>query len=173
MCVEVMEHIPEQHESTVLDNIVRPATEGIILSWATPGQDGWGHVNQKPPEYPVYVMKKRGLSLDWDATTKLRQSAFFSWLKRNIAVYRFASSWNDSFPARVTRFWFLHSGTLVQQGRRAESGAGVLGEIPTLGGHGPWRSRYVRTGYEKLGFSKEVFFKMFYYVFSFFFVLGH
>jgi len=90
MCVEVVEHIPEQHEPTVLDNIVRPALEGVVLSWGTPGQGGFAHINEKPANYSEDAMRKRGLHLDRVATTKLRSAAVWYWLKNNMAVYRFA-----------------------------------------------------------------------------------
>jgi tryptophanyl-tRNA synthetase len=38
--LEVAEHIPEKYEAVYLDNIFRHAKEGIILSWAVPGQIG-------------------------------------------------------------------------------------------------------------------------------------
>ena len=37
MSLEVAEHIPKEYESIYLDNIVRHAKEGVILSWAKPG----------------------------------------------------------------------------------------------------------------------------------------
>jgi hypothetical protein len=38
-------------KSVYLDNVFRHAREGIILSWAVPGQDGLSHVNNKPLDY--------------------------------------------------------------------------------------------------------------------------
>jgi tryptophanyl-tRNA synthetase len=38
--LEVALHIPEKYEAVYLDNILRHAKEGIILSWAVPGQGG-------------------------------------------------------------------------------------------------------------------------------------
>ena len=35
--LEVAEHIPREYENIYLDNIVRHAKEGVILSWARPG----------------------------------------------------------------------------------------------------------------------------------------
>jgi hypothetical protein len=43
--LEVAEHIPSQFESVYLDNVFRHAREGIILSWAVPGQNGLSHVD--------------------------------------------------------------------------------------------------------------------------------
>jgi hypothetical protein len=42
--LEVAEHIPEKYEAVYLDNIFRHAKEGIILSWAVPGQIGLSHI---------------------------------------------------------------------------------------------------------------------------------
>ena len=46
--LEVALHIPEKYEAVYLDNILRHAKEGIILSWAVPGQRGLSHINNKP-----------------------------------------------------------------------------------------------------------------------------
>jgi len=45
--LEVLEHIPAAHEHTALDNVARVAREGVVLSWATPGQEGFHHVNRQ------------------------------------------------------------------------------------------------------------------------------
>jgi len=37
--LEVAEHIPAESEAIYLDNIVRHAREGVVLSWAVPGND--------------------------------------------------------------------------------------------------------------------------------------
>ncbi|KAK7004452.1 hypothetical protein BgiMline_005973, partial [Biomphalaria glabrata] len=36
LSIEVAEHIPAKFEEIYLDNLVRHAREGIILSWAVP-----------------------------------------------------------------------------------------------------------------------------------------
>jgi hypothetical protein len=36
------------------------AKEGIILSWAVPGQGGLSHINNKPIEYVTKVMRDNG-----------------------------------------------------------------------------------------------------------------
>ena len=38
LSLEVLEHIPSDFETTVLDNIDRAAGHGVVLSWAVPGQ---------------------------------------------------------------------------------------------------------------------------------------
>ena len=67
-------------------NVLR--RHGAVLSWAPPGQRGLGHVNNRPPEYVLRVMKQRGFQLDFRTSKKLRSVAFYSWLKRNLLVFR-------------------------------------------------------------------------------------
>jgi cyclopropane fatty-acyl-phospholipid synthase-like methyltransferase len=85
--LEVAEHIPEKYEVVYLDNIFRHAKEGIILSWAVPGQGGLSHINKKPIEYVTKVMRDNGFKRDAEKTMKLQTSASLPWIKRNINVY--------------------------------------------------------------------------------------
>jgi len=71
--LEVAEHIPEKYEAVYLDNILRHATKGIILSWAVPGQGGLSHINNKPIEYVTKVMRDNGFKRDAENTTKLQK----------------------------------------------------------------------------------------------------
>jgi hypothetical protein len=86
--VEVGEHIPAKFEDVYLDNLVRHAKEGIILSWAVPGQGGLSHVNNKPLEDVVAQLKKRGFDINKEAGQPLREAAEFKWLKGNVHIYR-------------------------------------------------------------------------------------
>ncbi|XP_059177312.1 uncharacterized protein LOC131956750 isoform X2 [Physella acuta] len=85
--VEVGEHIPAKFEDIYLDNLARHAREGIVLSWAVPGQGGLSHVNNKPLEAVVQQLKVRGFEINLDAGAPLRDSAGSSWLKKNVHVY--------------------------------------------------------------------------------------
>jgi len=85
--LEVAEHIPEKYEAVYLDNIFRHAKEGIIVSWAVPGQRGLSHINNKPIEYVTKVMRNNGFVRDAGKTMKLQASASLSWIKSNINVY--------------------------------------------------------------------------------------
>jgi len=46
MCMEVAEHIPSEHEAAVVRNLHAHNCRGIILSWASLGQNGHNHVKQ-------------------------------------------------------------------------------------------------------------------------------
>ncbi len=59
--LEVAEHIPAQFEAVYMDNIARHAREGVVLSWARPGQGGYSHVNNRPFEYVVKLFDDMGL----------------------------------------------------------------------------------------------------------------
>ena len=85
--LEVAEHIPEKYEAVYLDNIFRHAKEGIILSWAVPGQGGLSHINNKPIEYVSKVMRENGFQRHAGKSLKLQASASLSWIKSNINVY--------------------------------------------------------------------------------------
>jgi len=37
LSTEVLEHIPAEYKSVVLDNIDQAAGRGVVLSWAVPG----------------------------------------------------------------------------------------------------------------------------------------
>jgi len=87
LSMEVLEHISVQHETTVLDNIDRAAGYGAVLSWASPGQGGFKHVNNRPAEYLNKVMTTRGFRLDLPASKKLRAVAELPWLKRNLMIF--------------------------------------------------------------------------------------
>ncbi|CAG5124240.1 unnamed protein product [Candidula unifasciata] len=95
--VEVGEHIPAKFEDIYLDNMVRHAKEGIVLSWAVPGQGGLSHVNNKAPEAVMAQMEKRGFIIDQEGGNQLRQASRFSWFKSNVNVYRRQNP--DSFSA--------------------------------------------------------------------------
>ena len=85
--LEVAEHIPRKYESTFLSNLVRHAKTGIILSWGTPSQGGYGHVNGRDIDYVLDTMKKLGFERNIKDSELLQSHCKFSWLKKNINVY--------------------------------------------------------------------------------------
>jgi len=85
--MEVLEHIPAEFETIILDNIVRAARHGVVLSWAVPHQNGFRHINNRPPTYVNQIMFNRGFKMDVHASRVLREKASASWLKNNVNVY--------------------------------------------------------------------------------------
>ena len=58
--VEVAEHIPAEFETIYVENLVRHAKEGIILSWSRIGQGGLSHVNNRDPDYVKMKLETYG-----------------------------------------------------------------------------------------------------------------
>jgi 2-polyprenyl-3-methyl-5-hydroxy-6-metoxy-1,4-benzoquinol methylase len=87
LSLEVGEHIPEEFEGIFLNNLVCHAKNGIILSWAIPGQPGDGHVNCKTNRYIITQMKKRGWKYDERAARNLREKSTLGWFKNTIMVF--------------------------------------------------------------------------------------
>ena len=86
--LEVAEHIPQQYEDTFIDNIVRHAREGVVLSWAVPGQGGYSHVNNRSFQYVKGLLEVLGFKHDPEESEKLKRMATLPWLKTNTNVYR-------------------------------------------------------------------------------------
>ena len=94
LCLEVGEHIPKEFEQTFLYNITSHAKKAIILSWALPGQDGFGHVNCQTNDYIVDEIEKRGFRYNFNNTTFLRARTYRSWFKRTTLVFDYDNSNN-------------------------------------------------------------------------------
>ncbi|XP_066944866.1 uncharacterized protein [Macrobrachium rosenbergii] len=90
LSLEVGEHIPQEKEQAFIDNLVKYACKGIVLSWAVVGQGGYNHVNTRNNDYVQQQMEKRGLKLDQEDTQKLRTVVAVSWFKNTLMVYRFS-----------------------------------------------------------------------------------
>ncbi|KAL3867108.1 hypothetical protein ACJMK2_044338 [Sinanodonta woodiana] len=86
--LEVAEHIPHEFESIFLDNIVRHAREGVILSWAVPGQFGYSHVNTQPLSYVIDVFDKLGFRHDKEDSLRVQNMCSIDYLRNNVNVYR-------------------------------------------------------------------------------------
>ncbi|XP_053380928.1 uncharacterized protein LOC123561018 [Mercenaria mercenaria] len=85
---EVAEHIPRRFESVYIDNVVRHAREGVILTWARPGQGGYFHVNNRPFEYVKILMDSLGFNHDNTSSEILKSKAGFRHLRFNLNVFR-------------------------------------------------------------------------------------
>ena len=86
--LEVGEHIPAIYEKTFIENLTRNAKNGLILSWSTEHQGGYGHVNCKNNDYIKSLLLRYGFVNDVQAETTLRNAAERSWFKNTIMVFR-------------------------------------------------------------------------------------
>jgi len=88
LCLEVGEHIPEKFEKKVIYNIIRSAKEGVILSWASGGQTGYHHVNNRNNDYIISAMEDYFFTYDEEESKRLRGLATQQWFRKTIMVFR-------------------------------------------------------------------------------------
>lgn len=90
LCLEVGEHIPEEHLGTFFDNITKNCLGICILSFGVPNQGGDGHVSCRPNIWVVGEMTKRGFELDVQASMDARSVVenHVSWFRESFMVYR-------------------------------------------------------------------------------------
>lgn len=87
LSLEVGEHIPPELAAAYLDNLTGAATNLIVLSWAVPGQGGFGHVNERPNAWVKEQMQSRGWVYNGEASRRLRAASTLSWFKNTIMVF--------------------------------------------------------------------------------------
>ncbi len=90
LCLEVGEHLLPSQEAVFLDNITRFCKDKMVLSWAVPGQGGRGHHNERPNEYLISQLAKRGFELNGEQTRYLRESYVCDeawWLSSTLMVF--------------------------------------------------------------------------------------
>lgn len=88
VCLEVGEHLPKQYESTLIENIHRHNTKGVILTWAHLGQGGYGHFNCQDPEYIKGLFAELGYINDIESENELRQSCHVWEYRKTVMVFR-------------------------------------------------------------------------------------
>lgn len=86
VCVEVAEHLEEQHEEVLLDSVMRHAVQRIIFSAAEPGQPGNGHINCRPIGHWLARFADRGWIPNLVDSLGVRCLATMSWFRRNLVV---------------------------------------------------------------------------------------
>lgn len=85
--IEVAEHIPKEYETIYLNNLIKCAKESIIITWATIGQTGHFHINNKAKEDVIKLFESKGLKYNEKSTNKIAYGTSYLYLKRNIMVY--------------------------------------------------------------------------------------
>lgn len=86
--MEVAEHVPQQYEGQLLENVESRASKGIVLSWAAKGQGGVGHVNEQSNAAVISKMKLRGWVHDAEASQLLRKAASIcTWFASTVMVF--------------------------------------------------------------------------------------
>ena len=89
LTLEVGEHLPKQYEEIFINNIVNAANKGIVLSWATEGQGGEGHFNERNNDYIKLKMESFGLINNVQEENLLRSNVHLSYFRKTIMVFEF------------------------------------------------------------------------------------
>lgn len=89
ICIEVGEHVPPQYAGAVFDNLAATRAATLVVSWATPGQRGRGHVNCLKPNAVALQMLARGYRLD-ERTDEARSMAGRPWRDKLLVFERVA-----------------------------------------------------------------------------------
>ena len=90
--IEVGEHIPAQYERIVLDNVARAASQGLIVSWAYPGQRGRDHINCREESWVIRELAARDWPLDAAKTAQAKEAAGGGWRKK-LCVFTRPQPW--------------------------------------------------------------------------------
>jgi hypothetical protein len=88
MSLEVGEHIPPNRMAAFLNTVTVHARTGVVLSWATPGQTGTGHVNELDSRVIRGEMAQRGFYSDHCAESILRSVSALPHYQRTAMVFR-------------------------------------------------------------------------------------
>lgn len=87
--LETGEHIPQEYENEFITNIDKSLKKRgiLIISWAIPGQQGYGHFNERDNDYIKSLFSKRGYTILAMEEIELRQNASLPWFKNTIMVF--------------------------------------------------------------------------------------
>jgi cyclopropane fatty-acyl-phospholipid synthase-like methyltransferase len=72
--IEVFEHIPAQYEKQFVDNILNCCDGKLVISVATVGQPGIGHVNCKNNDYIINIFESNGFKFNSERTKEIRST---------------------------------------------------------------------------------------------------
>jgi hypothetical protein len=87
MCLEVGEHLPAAFQDQLLSNIHSLNVCGVVLSWATPGQGGHSHVNERTNEAVLADMVRLGYAYNSSASQQGRAAASYGWFHNTLMVF--------------------------------------------------------------------------------------
>ena len=91
ICLEVVEHIHEDHADEIVNKISTMFTDTLIFTAAQPGQGGVGHINCQYPKYWDNKFQSNGLKRNKLMEDMLRlyckQGRYMGWFYNNLLVY--------------------------------------------------------------------------------------
>jgi hypothetical protein len=87
LSLEFAEHVPQQRASEIVDLLTR-CSPAIVFSASLPGQPGYRHVNEQPPNYWKALFRSRGyLCLDLLRPRIIGWADIPYWYRQNMFVY--------------------------------------------------------------------------------------
>ena len=92
ICFEVVEHIEEEFINDFIDNLIM-LSDTILISAASPGQKGHGHVNCRKRKYWIDLFEKKGFmnsiltEHNWRKNLKKYQEQEFGTCKKELKSY--------------------------------------------------------------------------------------
>lgn len=91
ICLEVVEHIPEDDSDEIVEKISTMFLDTLIFTAAQPGQGGVGHINCQYPKYWDDKFQNVGLKRNKLMEDTLRwyckQGRYMGWFYNNLLVY--------------------------------------------------------------------------------------
>ena len=91
ICLEVLEHIPEDDADEVIDQICTMFYDTLIFTAAQPGQGGVGHINCQPKEYWIEKFVRNGVKRNTLHEDMLKlycvQGRYMGWFYNNLLVF--------------------------------------------------------------------------------------
>lgn len=88
LSLEVGEHIEANAAEAYVHNIDKYNTQGAVVSWAVPGQNGFHHVNELPNEDIRAMFAAKGYKSDPEAERAMRSASRHKWFKNTVMVFR-------------------------------------------------------------------------------------
>ena len=92
--LEVGEHLPKEAQETFMQTLTHNCEKHLILSWASIGQLGIGHINCRDQKEVIADVESRGFKLNEAATKEARANVDKNcdWLERNLLVFERVNS---------------------------------------------------------------------------------
>jgi len=91
MCIEVAEHIENQHSDTIVDKVYAATEKTLIWTAAQVGQGGIGHINCQPKEYWAEKLVAKGFVRNTDKENQLlefiKQGPYMGWFINNLMIF--------------------------------------------------------------------------------------
>ena len=91
MSLECGEHIPPENTNNLISLLDKHNKQGIILSWAVPGQGGYSHINERQNNEIIQLLSQKGYTQDaWclEFQEYARKEAIYFWFQGTFMVFK-------------------------------------------------------------------------------------